>query len=68
MGAYLDFESEYDRFPETRVDGFDDEAFSGWPAVGAALVGAMGSGRVMVVDCYPGTNDDEVLGALRHAW
>lgn len=68
MSTYLDFESEYDRFPETRVDGFDDEAFSGWPDVCAALVDAMGSGRVMVVDCYPGTNDDEVLGALRRAW
>ena len=39
--AYPDFEPNYDRFPETRIEGFDAEAFEGWAGVGAAIVRAM---------------------------
>lgn len=68
--AYPDFEPNYDRFPETRIEGFDEEAFEGWAGVGAAIVRAMAvrGGRVLVVDCYPGIRDVEVLAEIERVW
>lgn len=66
--AYLDFESMYDKFPETRVDGFDDAAFRGYEAIAQELKRAMAGRRVLVVDCYPGVDDAELLPELQRAF
>ncbi len=66
--AYLNEPSEYNRFPETRISGFDSEATSGWQQVLKALAKASNGKRVLTVDCYPGVNDAEVLPALQNCW
>lgn len=62
--SYLTFKSEYDKYPETRIEGFDDSAWSGWNSVGVALKEAMRDKRVLVVDCYPGVNEQELEANL----
>lgn len=62
---YLDFESKYDRFPETEIKGFDDRAFSGWNDIINQLKKELKN--VLVVDCYPGVNDKELLENIRRA-
>ena len=60
---YLDFESKYDRFPETSVEGFNDRAFSGWEDIINQLKKKLEN--VLVVDCYPGVYDQELLPNIR---
>ncbi len=62
--GYLKFESRYDKWPETYVEGFDQEAWQGYAAIGTTLKAAMSDRRILVVDCYPGVDDEEVLPAL----
>ena len=62
---YLDFESKYDRFPETSVEGFSDRAFSGWEDIVNQLSNELKN--VLVVDCYPGVYDQELLPNIRKA-
>lgn len=62
---YLDFESKYDRFPETEIKGFDDKAFSGWNDIVNQLSNELKN--VLVVDCYPGVYDQELLPNIRKA-
>lgn len=57
--------SSYDKYPEVRVDGYDDQAFHGKADVYAALSGLRGASTV-TVDCYPGVTDD-VLDLVRRA-
>lgn len=61
---YLNFESEYNKYPETAVDGFDNEAFSGWDEIGRTLASAYSKSNILTVDCYPGTDDTEILDNL----
>lgn len=65
--SYLDFESSYDRYPETTVDGFDDSAWNGWEQIGRVLKTAMEGRRVFVADCYPGVNEQELSENLIRA-
>ena len=65
--AYLNFHSLYEKFPETRVDGYDDEVFCGNAAVMSALQRAMQNRHVLVVDCYPGVDDEALLPELQRA-
>jgi hypothetical protein len=61
----------YDKYPVVRVPGRDRDVWRGWPAVGERLrqaVRARGTGKtVVVVECYPGLYEDEVLPALERA-
>lgn len=36
---YLDFESKYNKYPETRVVGYDHQAWKGWKDIGNMLQG-----------------------------
>lgn len=65
--SYLDFESGYDRYPETTVDGFDDSAWNGWEQIGRVLKTAMEGRWVLVADCYPGVNEQELSENLIRA-
>ncbi len=58
---YLDFESEYDKYPETAVPGFEDRAFSGWKDIINHLGKEIDKNNVLIVDCYPGVHDQELL-------
>lgn len=59
---YLNRKSNYDKAPVTKIEGYDRCADAGWDSICARLR-ATGA-RVITVDCYPGVNDEEVLGAL----
>jgi len=75
--------SNYDKFPFIQVKGQDDACLEGWEAVckaiAAAVDGAGGAGgvggardaggrrKVVVLECYPGVQDDEVLPRLQAA-
>lgn len=64
-------EASYDKEPCVDVAGHADAACAGWDAVGARLRSAVekiGKPRtVVVVECYSGILDDEVLPALQAA-
>ena len=61
---YLDWKSNYDKYPETLVLEYDHEAFAGWANINASLNRIMTDKKVLTVDCYPGVDNDEVLGNL----
>lgn len=50
----------YDKFPETKIVGYDHEAFDGLDAIKKELNKTIHQVQCLVVDCYPGV-DDEVL-------
>ena len=58
---YIDWESDYNRNPETTIHGYDGHACSGWERIVPAIVEAMADKKVLTVDCYPGVDDEEVL-------
>lgn len=62
---FINFKSNYDKYPQTKVSGFDNEAFCGYQEIVSVLQKEMKNKRVLVVDCYPGVYDDEVLNALK---
>lgn len=66
--AYLNFRSEYDKSPKTEIKGFDSSAWSGWNQVSAAIRNACLSETVLLVDCYPGTDDGEILPYIQEAF
>ncbi|WP_201755412.1 class I mannose-6-phosphate isomerase [Paenibacillus glycinis] len=61
----------YDKSPETAIPGWENEAWSGYEAIGARLRGAVeGRGQdktVVVVECYPGVRQDEIIAGLSGA-
>ena len=63
--TYLNFKSRYDKYPETEVDGYDDQAWKGYGEILKTLASAMLGKKVLTVDCYPGVDDTEVLTALK---
>lgn len=65
--AYLRGESRYDKYPETIIRGYEDQAWQGEADVGAEISRAMNDRRVAVVDCYPGVDDEALLPALMKA-
>lgn len=65
--SYLNFDSAYDKYPETRIAGFDDEAWSGWEQIEQTIRTAMRGKRILVVDTYPGVHDEELLAHLKAA-
>lgn len=64
--TYLNFKSRYDKYPETEVDGYDDQAWKGYGEILKTLASAMLVKKVLTVDCYPGVDDTEVLTALKN--
>ncbi|HEY1843262.1 MAG TPA: class I mannose-6-phosphate isomerase [Buttiauxella sp.] len=52
----------YDKYPEVRVKGYDDQAWRGWQDVGQAIAARLPKqpNTVLVVDCYPGVRLDEL--------
>ncbi len=66
--GYLTFQSEYDKSPETKIEGYDHQAFQGWEEIRSAIETACSGERILTVDCYPGTDDEEILPQIRQAF
>ncbi|MGL5042903.1 MAG: class I mannose-6-phosphate isomerase [Culicoidibacterales bacterium] len=55
--------STYNKFPAVSVTGMEEEVFEGYAQITTKLLGNP-SAKTIVVDCYPGVDDDEVLTNL----
>lgn len=56
----------YDRFPETKIIGYDDEAFNDEQAIYQEL-SKYKDLHCLVVDCYPGV-DDEIFRLIKSVY
>ena len=63
--SYINFKNRYNKYPETIVEGFDDEAFNGWQDIKNKLKDKMNDYQILIVDCYPGVNDSEIFNNLK---
>lgn len=62
---YIDRKSQYEKYPEIKIRDFEGEVFAGYGEITEELKSRVKhTPFVMVVDCYPGVNDEEVLKAL----
>ena len=62
---YIDRKSQYDKYPEIKLRGFEHEVFDGYEKIIEELKSRIKKTPfVMVVDCYPGVDDSEVLAVL----
>ena len=60
--------TSYDKYPETRVEGHDGDAWEGVAAVSAQLAKLTDDrDYTLVVECYPGV-DSEILELVREAY
>lgn len=57
---YLNFASKYDRFPKTKIKGYDNFAYEGWDRILKEINKEFDNKKILVVDCYPGTNEKEL--------
>lgn len=56
--------SQYDKEPETKIIGYDNEAYAGYDAIAAAIKQKLGNGTCLVVDAYPGTDCEKIIAGL----
>ena len=57
--------SNYNKFPTTYIEGYDDSAWAGYAPILDELKKHCNTGRhVLVADVYPGVFDDEILPEL----
>jgi len=58
----------YDKSPTTRIKGFEESAWQGYHAICEALIlraKSLPAGKkILVIECYPGTDKAEVLAGL----
>lgn len=66
MNKYLlnNKKSNYDKFPVVQVPGEEHSCVTGWENVTAELRSLLQQKKILVVECYQGVHDDEVLKAL----
>lgn len=57
---YLNFASKYDRFPKTKIKGYENFAYEGWDRILKEINKEFDNKKILVVDCYPGTNEKEL--------
>ncbi len=60
----------YDKFPEVKVQGFDDAACQGWASIARRLREAVGESgrRVLVIDSYHGVDLAQIKGWLTESF
>lgn len=60
--------SNYNKYPEIRIKGLEEHCFEGWEAIISQLAEAVAKirkpSKVVVVECYQGVADEEVLPGL----
>lgn len=61
--SYLNFKSEYDRFPKTEVK--NHKAFRGYDEIYRELNSKMNNKSVVVFDYYPGVDEEEVYELIK---
>ncbi len=66
--SYISFESRYDRMPVTEIEGHDGSACKGWKAISEAIRKISETEELLLVDCYPGVHDDEILENIEKAF
>ena len=66
--SYISFESRYDRMPVTEIEGHDGSACKGWKAISEAVRKLSETEELLLVDCYPGVHDDEILDNIEKAF
>lgn len=56
----------YDKYPEVRIAGWEDQSWSGWQAIQQALKTRLADAgkTVVVIDCYPGVRLEELREQL----
>ena len=66
MNKYLlnNKKSNYDKFPVVQVPREEHSCVTGWENVTAELRSLLQQKKILVVECYQGVHDDEVLKAL----
>lgn len=62
--SYLNRKTNYDKYPVTNVQGYDSHAYQGYDSIMKAIQKKLSASCILVVDCYPGVNDEEVLSAF----
>lgn len=70
MNKYLQEgqKSNYDKFPVVNVPGYDDACLCGWHDVMEELRAKTPQNGVLVLECYQGVHDAEVLKAVNTAF
>ena len=61
--SYLNFKSEYDRFPKTTIK--NHRAFHGYDAIYQELNKKINNRSVVVFDYYPGVDENEVYELIK---
>lgn len=62
---YRKEKSNYDKYPHTVISGYDNEVFIGYDKICKQIVETKTKETtVVVIDCYPGVNDEELLKAI----
>lgn len=57
--------SNYDRFPATKVQGYQQSVIHGWDKILACLKESIKDKKVITIDSYPGVYDDRVIEHLK---
>ncbi len=61
--------TDFNKFPLVEVRGFEGQACEGWDSIGEELKSSLdkieGEQQLVVVECYQGVHDDELLGELK---
>lgn len=57
---YLNFKSQYDKYPEIIIKGFEHEAFQGYESIVKELSEKLKGKKVLTIDCYPGIRYEEI--------
>ena len=61
--SYLNFKSEYNRFPSTKIQGH--HAYHGYDAIYEELKAKVNENSTIVFDYYPGVNEEEVYELVK---
>lgn len=56
--------SNYDNSPYIKINGYDNDAYSGYAQIDKKIKEFLGNKKIVVVDCYLGINDRELLNVL----
>lgn len=60
---YLNKQSNYDKYPETIIDGFD--SYQGYDQICNKLKNEIDGKHIITIDTYPGVIDNEVLSEIQ---
>ncbi len=61
--------SNYNKYPTVKITGYEQQCWSGWSAIAGKIrteIAAKGKQKiVVVVEVYPGVNDQEIVSAIQ---